>query len=72
MEPRDSLIDLTDNEVFIEEVLENKPEVYSVGKCFDNAKAYEELCFNLPTVPDKTNPDELIEKRLNFEKKEYN
>ena len=71
MEPRDSLINLTDNEVFIEEDLENKPEVYSVGKCFDNAKAYEEFCFNLPRVPDETNPDGLIE-RLNFDKKEYN
>ena len=54
---------MRDNEVFGEEVVETKYD--SFGKYFDDAKAYEELCFNLPELPDETNPDEVHEKSKN-------
>ena len=43
---------------------DNEPEVASVSQFFDKANAYENLCSNLPNVPELEDPDEEIEKRL--------
>ena len=43
---------------------DNEPEVTFVSKFFDKATAYENLCSNLPNVPELEDPDDQIEKRL--------
>ena len=43
---------------------DNEPEVAFVSKFFDKATAYENLCSNLPNVPELEDPDDQIEKRL--------